>query len=224
MTTVGLMIGPLPRSLSTRRVARLLHESAPASARLVELDFTSLPHHTPQTDVPAPADALAWKRTIAGLDALIVLTPAHERSIPGSLKNALDWAGGTVAPNSLIDLPVVIGGMCDGELPRFAAIQHLRTVLQDAGARLKGQPEHVLALEPGAFDSTDLCLDEHLREEARDLVTATVGHAAHQSRARIVDADSMTDDVVTQVLAAPPGPVSPATGVPVASAVRTRLG
>lgn len=215
MTTVGVLIGPLPRSLSTRRVARLLQEVTPASARLVELDFSALPHHAPQTDVPAPADALAWKRTIAELDALIVLTPAHERSIPGCLKNALDWAGGAVAPNALIDLPVVIGGLCDGELPRFAAIQHLRTVMQDAGARMKSQPEHVLALEPGSFDAQDHCHDDHLRTEARDLLAATVGHAAHQARARIVDAASMSDDVVTEVLSAGPGPLSPASGLPV---------
>ncbi len=222
MTTLGVMIGPLPRSLSTRRVTRLLQETAAESVELKLLDFLSLPHLAPHTDVATPQAALDWKQTIGELDALVVLTPAHERSIPGSLKNALDWAGGTLAPNALIDLPVVIGGMCDGELPRFAAIQHLRTVLQDAGARLKAQPEHVLALEPGAFSEDDTCIDEFLRMEARDLLAAAVGHAAHQARARIVDADSMTDDVVTEVLSASRGPVSPVDGLPVAFTGRTQ--
>lgn len=216
MTTVGVMIGPLPRSLTTRRVGRLLREVAPRSVRLVDLDVSALPLHTPHTDVPTPAHALAWKRTVNELDGLLVLTPAHERSIPGGLKNALDWAGGAVAPNALIDLPVVIGGMCEDELPRFAAIQHLRTVLTDAGARLKGQPEHILAFDRDSFADDGACVDQDVRAEARDLLAATAGHAEHQQRARIVDAASMHDDVVSEILAAPHGPASAAEGVPIA--------
>ncbi|GIG55204.1 NADPH-dependent FMN reductase [Demequina activiva] len=226
MATIGLLLGPLPRARTTRRVARLMHEAASSSTRLVELDLTAVPHHAPYTDVPAGATALAWKRAVADLDGLLVLTPAHERSVPGALKNALDWAGGAVAPNALAGLPVVIAGVCEGQAPRFSAIQHLRAVLADSGAHLKSQPEITLTIAPDSFGEDDACGDDALTVGARELLSIAAGFVAHQSRTGIEREartlpDALEPDVlVPDILEAATGPRSAVDGVPVVDEVR----
>ncbi len=159
-------------------------DAAPEGVTVVELSPHSLPHHAPYADVPAPSGALAWKRALAELDGLVVITPTIERSIPGALKNAIDWAGGTTAPNALTGMPTAIAGVSLGSLPRFAAIQHLRTVLSDDGAVLRAQPEVVLFAAPESFAEDGTPLDEDLVTEARSLMSAAAGVAAHQRRAR----------------------------------------
>ncbi|MFV0632585.1 NADPH-dependent FMN reductase [Demequina sp.] len=224
MTTLGVLIGPLSSSRATRHVSRLLHEVVPSHVRLVELDPQGLPHHAPYTDVVPATTGVQWKRDVAQLDGLLVLTPCHERSIPGVLKNALDWAGGTVAPNALTGLPVVIAGMGCEAAARFSAIQHLRTVLTDAGAVLKSQPEMMLHVEDDSFDESGSCVDNALRGDAIELLSIAAGFVAHQTRAGIVrghlaavESSLVGDDsIVTQVLAAAPGPESPRLGVPTA--------
>ena len=221
MATIGILLGPLPRARTTRRVARLVHEAASPSTRLVELDLTAVPHHAPYTDVPAGAAALAWKRSVADLDGLLVLTPAHERSVPGALKNALDWAGGAVAPNALSGLPVVIAGVCEEQPPTFSAIQHLRTVLSDAGAQLKSQPEITLTITPDSFGEDDACKDDALMIEARELLSISAGFVAHQSRTGLErEARTLPDVLVPEVLEAATGPQSAVDGVPVPAEVR----
>ena len=238
MTTIGLLIGSMPLARTQHHLARLLSDVAPTGTTVVELDARALPQHGPYGDVPAPADALAWKRLVGAVDGLVVLTPTIERSIPGSLKNAIDWAGGTAAPNALAGMPTVISGVSMGNLPRFASIQHLRTVLSDAGAALKSQPETVLFAAPEVFDADGAPLDEELVAEARALMSAAAGLIAHERRARAAvptaasaaptaPAPALIDDTevlaervttldpVAEVLAAAPGPASPARGVPV---------
>ncbi|WP_159449217.1 NADPH-dependent FMN reductase [Demequina sp. NBRC 110055] len=184
MTTLGLLIGSLPLARTQRHLTRLLIDAAPEGVTVVELDPRSLPQHAPYADVPAPADALAWKRSLAEIDGLVVITPTIERSIPGALKNAIDWAGGATAPNALKGMPTAIAGVSLGSLPRFASIQHLRTVLTDDGAVLRAQPEVVLFAAPETFAEDGTPLDEDLVVEARRLMSAAAGVAAHQRRAR----------------------------------------
>lgn len=239
VTTLGLLIGSLPLARTQRHLTRLLMDAAPEGVTVVELDPHSLPQHAPYADVPAPADALAWKRSFADLDGLVVITPTIERSIPGALKNAIDWAGGTSAPNALHGMPTAIAGVSLGSLPRFASIQHLRTVLTDDGAVLRAQPEVVLFAAPESFAEDGTPLDEDLLGEAKRLMSAAAGVAAHQRRVREtesgevpvaatpvstagVDAPTMaidtvslrTMDPVTEVMNAAPGPASPSVGVP----------
>lgn len=216
MTTLGLLIGSLPLARTQHHLAQLLTDSAPPGVQVTVLDPHQLPHHAPYSDVPTPSAAHEWKRTLAAVDGLVVLTPTVERSIPGSLKNALDWAGGQSGINTLSGLPTVIAGVSVGTLPRFASIQHLRTVLGDAGAALKSQPETVLFAAPEAFDHAGSPVDADLVAEARDLMSAAAGLAVHERRAATARATTQTLDPVAEVMAAPPAPASPADGIRVA--------
>ncbi|WP_084038130.1 NADPH-dependent FMN reductase [Demequina sp. NBRC 110053] len=219
MTTLGLLIGTLPLARTQRHLARLLAQSAPAGTHLIELVPHDLPYHAPYSDVPAPAGAQAWRRSVAAVDGLVILTPTIERSVPGALKNALDWAGSS----TLAGMPTAIAGVSIGGLPRFAPLQHLRTVLADRNAAVRSQPETVLFAAPEAFDVDGTAIDQDLVAEARDLLSAAAGLAAHERRAQGAPASDAADGAATEVLAAiaaaGPAPASPASGVPVAPAV-----
>lgn len=218
MTTLGLIVGSLPLSRTQRHVARLLAEVAPRGTRVVELIPRGLPDHAPYSDVPAPSGALAWHRSVASVDGLVVLTPTVERSIPGSLKHAIDWAGSTTGPSAWVGTPTVIAGVSVGNLPRFAPIQHLRSVLTEKGAALRSQPETVLFAAPESFSPTGEALDPDLVDEARALISAAAGITAHQRRAGAVSLASASTEVdpVAAIAAAGPAPASPQTGIPMA--------
>ncbi|WP_159448400.1 NADPH-dependent FMN reductase [Demequina sp. NBRC 110052] len=205
MARFGLMIGPLTESRTTRRLATLVHRLMPAGHELVELMYGDLPHHSPYSDVPAPSDGLAWRRSVAELDALIVITSSHTRSIPGTLKNALDWAGADGSSRELDGKPVAIAGAAIDEPGAFASLTHLRTVLSDAGARLMGQPEHMFTVLDGSLDDDGTCTDPVLFGAAEEFLAGAVGHAVHQLRA------SGSLPVVS-------APESPAVGIPLAAA------
>lgn len=212
MTTLGLLIGSMPLARTQHHLVRLLTDAAPDHTTVVPLDAQRLPHHAPYADVPVPTAAHDWRRSIAELDGIVVLAPTVERSIPGALKNAIDWAGGTGGPSALDGMPTIIAGVSVGPLPRFASLQHLRTVLGDQGAALRSQPETVLFATPEAFDDSGTAVDPDLITEARDLMSAAAGLTVHVRR---TDAVASTMDPVAEVLTAGPAPVSPAEGIPV---------
>lgn len=215
MTTLGLMLGSLPLARTQRHLARLLADVAPANTRVIELMPHDLPHHAPYADVPAPAGALEWRREISSVDGLIVVTPTRDRSIPGSLKSAIDWAGDSSGSSALTGMPTVIAGVSVGDLPRFASLQHLRTVLGDKGAVLRSQPETVLFASNESFDAEGLPVDQDLVAEARELISAAAGVAAHQRRAQTATTGEVVlpgTDPIAAVAAAGPAPASPPTG------------
>ncbi|WP_062307881.1 NADPH-dependent FMN reductase [Demequina subtropica] len=211
MPTIGLLLGQLPQARSTRLLSSLLHRAAPRGTTLVELTPQALPMHPPYTDAPMPSSGAAWKCALAGVDGLIVVTPSHERSIPGTLKHALDWAASS--PSPLAGMPVMIAGVARPGEGLFSPVTHLRTVLMDAGAEVAGQPERSLAMDPAAFGEAGECSDAALWQQAAELVADAAGFTVHVRRARA----AVPSTPVPAIDAAGPAPRSPEVGVPLAT-------
>ena len=228
MPVIGLLLGQLPEARTTRLLSTLLHTVAPRGTTVVELTASDLPLHAPYTDAPLPSAGIALKRAIDEVDGVLVLTPTHERSIPGALKHAIDWA--TASPSSLVGRPVAIAGAAAPRAGYFAALTHLRTVLKDAGAMVMGQPEHVLSVDAASFDEHGTCVDVELETQAKELLAAVAGFVVHQARASLAAGEPPTtpatpltpahgltlpSDPVAAVLAErAPGPPSPTVGIP----------
>ncbi len=200
MPVIGLLLGQLPHARTARQLASMLHAAAPSGTTLIEISPAELPFHAPYADAPAPAGAIAFKRAIAEVDGLIIVTPSHERSIPGALKHAIDWAG--ASPSSLADKPVVIAGASAPRSGYFAALQHLRTVLNDAGARLMGQPERTLPVAPHCFGGSGRCVDAELDSQVHELMSAAAGYIAHLTREAAVTAESPLADAAPRLTTA----------------------
>src|SRR2546429_2660318 len=131
---------------------------------------------------PAPAAVAALRAAIAGADALLVATPEYNSSIPGQLKNALDWVSRPLAKNPLRGKPVAVVGASTGAFGAVWSQAELRKVLAAMGARV---------LEGGVavghaqtrFEGDHL-VDTELREQLAEVVSALASETAARAATR----------------------------------------
>ena len=108
MTTykVGYFVGSLATASINRLLAKALVRLAPPELHLTEIAFRDLPLYSYDYDPDFPAVARTFKQAIADADAVLFVTPEYNRSIPGGLKNAIDWASRPWGTNSFARKPV----------------------------------------------------------------------------------------------------------------------
>ena len=155
--------GSVRRDSHNARLLRHIAERAPAGVE-VELwqGLKSIPPYDEDDDVePAPAAVAELRRAIADADGLVIATPEYNSSIPGVLKNAIDWASRPRAATPLQNKPVAVVGASTGRFGAVWAQAELRKVLASAGARvvdgeLAVPMAHTAFGPDGALASADL--------------------------------------------------------------------
>ncbi len=157
--TIGYIVGSISSTSINRRLARALERLAPEGTRLVEIPLAELPFYSVDYDGDFPQVARDFKKAIEDADGILIVTPEYSRSIPGVLKNALDWACRPGGKNSFSGKPVAIAGTSGGPIGTAAAQQHLRAILGHLNAVTLGQPEVFLQMTPG------LVLDDEVTNE-----------------------------------------------------------
>jgi len=149
---------------------------APAAARVVVHDaLTAVPPYSEDDDVePAPHAVAVLRAAIADADALLFATPEYNASVPGQLKNAIDWASRPYPDNVLRGKPAAVVGASTGIFGAVWAQAELRKILQTAGASVL---DHDFAITTGrdAFDDELRLVDA----EARAQLRAIVGELTH---------------------------------------------
>src|SRR5258705_10550592 len=103
--TVGYLIGSLAAGSINRTLSKALIRLAPPELEFVEIPIKDLPLYSYDYDAAYPAEGRALKDAIAAVDAVLFVTPEYNRSIPGGLKNAIDWASRPPGDNSLAHKP-----------------------------------------------------------------------------------------------------------------------
>ena len=174
--------GSLRRDSWNRKALEAAARLMPPGVRL-ELydDLRSLPPYDQDDDrEPAAAAVQRLRDAIATADALLVATPEYNGSVPGPLKNALDWASRPFPENCLRDKPVAVmagspspfgGAWANGDLRRILGICGARVVDQEVA--LAHLPERFTPdgmLEPGAADELRELLAELVREAEHDRI------------------------------------------------------
>ena len=89
---IGYFVGSLSSKSINRILSKALIRLAPHDLEFNEIPIGNLPLYSPDYDEDYPPEATALKEVIAGSDAVLFVTPEYNRSIPGALKNAIDWA------------------------------------------------------------------------------------------------------------------------------------
>jgi chromate reductase, NAD(P)H dehydrogenase (quinone) len=139
-----------------------------------------IPPYDEDDDVdPAPPAVAAFRAALAGADAVLFSTPEYNSSIPGQLKNALDWASRPYATNVLRNLPVAVVGASTGAFGAVWAQAELRKVLAAAGARVV-DGEVILGHAHHKMDERGALIDD----EARDQLVAVLSDLAGAVHAR----------------------------------------
>jgi chromate reductase, NAD(P)H dehydrogenase (quinone) len=147
--TVGYFVGSLATASINRRLAKALTKLAPPSLRFTEISFKDLPLYSYDYDADFPAVARAFKDALRSVDALLFVTPEYNRSIPGGLKNAIDWASRPYGTNSFTHKPSAVIGTSPGAIGTAIAQQSLRSVLGFCNSPQMNAPEAYIQFTPG---------------------------------------------------------------------------
>jgi len=150
----------------------------PADAILVEHDGLSLvPPYVESADVAPPPPAVAALRgALACADAVLFSTPEYNSSIPGQLKNALDWASRPFPENALRGTPVAVVGASTGMFGAVWAQAELRKVLRTMGAQVIDR-ELPVPFAHERFDDAGRLVDRDLADELADVLSSLVARA-----------------------------------------------
>jgi len=165
--TVGYFVGSLSSKSINRVLSRALIRVAPDDLEFVEIPIGALPLYSQDFDADFPPEARALKDAIAAVQALLFVTPEYNRSIPGALKNAIDWASRPWGQNSFHHVPIAVIGASIGRIGTAIGQQSLRAVLSFCNARQMTAPEAYIHFDPEIFLSdgtvTNTSTEEFLR-------------------------------------------------------------
>lgn len=157
--TVGYVVGSLSSTSINRLLAQALARLAPPTLRLLEIPIRDLPLYSQDYDADFPPVARVFKAAIADSDAVLFVTPEYNRSIPGALKNAIDWASRPWGQNAFARKPSGIIGASPGALGTALAQSHLRGVLCFCNSPLMNTVEAYVQFKPGLITADGTVTD-----------------------------------------------------------------
>jgi chromate reductase len=165
--TVGYLIGSLSEKSINRTLAKALIRLAPDSLAFEEIPIRDLPLYNRDLDADYPPEGRALKEAIERVDAVLFITPEYNRDMPGSLKNAIDWASRPWGTNSFNHKPSAVIGASPGKIGTAMAQQSLRAVLSFCNSPQMSAPEAYIQFLPGVFSEDgavgDASTEEFLR-------------------------------------------------------------
>ena len=157
---VGYFVGSLAKASINRKLALALVRLAPKELELAEIPIKHLPLYSYDYDADFPVVARAFKQAIASIDAMLFVTPEYNRSIPGALKNAIDWGSRPAGKNSFARKPSAIIGTSPGALATAIAQQHLRTILNSCNSPQMIAPEAYIRITRGLITDDGVVTNE----------------------------------------------------------------
>lgn len=172
---IGVIVGSIAASSINRRLARALMALAPESLECAFIEIDRLPLYDRDRDDAFPEEATALKQAIEGSDGLIIVTPEYNRSIPGTLKNAIDWASRPGGSNSLTRVPVGVVGTSPSAIGTAVGQQHLKSILSYCNAPLMNEIEAFIQYPDGLVDDDDRITVESTRDFLADWMRAYDG-------------------------------------------------
>ena len=145
---VGYLIGSRAAGSINRKLAKALVKLAPTDLVMTEIDYGALPIYSYDYDADYPPEGRAFKEALAKVDAMLFVTPEYNRSIPGGLKNAIDWGSRPWGQNSFSGKPSAIIGTSPGSIGTAVGQQHLRSILAFCNSPLMNALEAYIQFTP----------------------------------------------------------------------------
>jgi chromate reductase len=168
---VGYIVGSLSSNSINRLLANALVKLAPEYMEFSEIEFGDLPLYTPDYDADYPDVAKRFKQSLAEVHAVLFVTPEYNRSIPGGLKNAIDWASRPYGENSFSRKPSAIIGASPGAIGTAIAQQSLRSVLSYCNSPQMNAIEAYIQFKPGMISDQGEVTDERTRDFLQKFVS-----------------------------------------------------
>ena len=168
---VGYLVGSLAKASINRLLAAALVRLAPEELEMSEIPFKDLPIYSYDYDADFPPAARAFKKAIADVDAILFVTPEFNRSIPGGLKNAIDWASRPWGQNSFSHKPSGVIGTSPGAIGTALAQSQLRGVLCYCNSPLMNTVEAHIHFKPGLITEDGQVTEEQTADFLRNYMS-----------------------------------------------------
>ena len=146
---IAVFVGSLREGSFNRQLARALERLGEDRLEFDHVDIGSLPFYNQDFDGDYPQEGIALKAQVRAADAVLFVTPEYNRSIPGALKNAIDWASRPWGKNSFARKPSGVIGTSPGAIGTAVAQQQLRGVLCFCNSPLMNAPEAYIQFKEG---------------------------------------------------------------------------
>lgn len=158
MTTIAVFVGSLQKNSFNKKLASNLEALLPAGTTFDYVDINvPLFNQDLETDYPLAAQKI--KDSIEAADGVLFVTPEYNRSLPGVLKNAIDWASRPWGTNSFNGKPIGIVGASPSPVGTAVAQSDLRHIVGFLNGKLMGQPELYLASAHQHFDESGAIIE-----------------------------------------------------------------
>jgi len=166
--------GSIRQQSYNRAALRAAAELLPQDTQLDVFDLAGLPGFSEDQEKNPPAQVVELKQRIRAADAILIATPEYNYSIPGVLKNAIDWASRPYGDSAWGGKPVAVMGVSVGKLGTARAQYHLRQVFVFLDMYPLNKPEVMIGPAAEAFDSAGQLKDDKTREHIRKQLEALV--------------------------------------------------
>jgi chromate reductase len=182
---LGVIVGSNRKESINRKLAQALIKLGGNAfdAKIIQID--DLPMYNQDLEQPSPAPVARFKSEVEASDALLFVTPEHNRSMPAVLKNAIDWGARPYGKTSWPGKPVAITGTSGGAISSAIAQQHLKAVLANQGLHVMGGEAYLL-FKPELLNADNDVTDENVRKFLKtfiDQFSAFAGKFAPQKAA-----------------------------------------
>src|SRR6516225_2611817 len=161
---IAVVVGSLRKDSFNRQLAHAVTSLAPADFTFEYVDIGVLPLYSQEYDADYPEVARRLKQQIESVDGLLFVTPEYNRSMPGVLKNALDWGSRPWGTNSWRGKPGAVLGTSLGATGTALAQQHLRNVLAYLDVATMGQPEVFIKHDPAVINEKGEIVNDRTRK------------------------------------------------------------
>ena len=162
--------GSLRQSSYNRGLLRAAVELAPADSKIEVFELDDLPGFNQDLEQAPPPRVAEFKRKIRDADAILFVTPEYNYSVPGVLKNAIDWASRPYGDNAWNGKPAAIMGASIGGIATARAQYHLRQMMVFLNMFPVNQPEVMVANASEKFDEQGNLIDDTAKDFIRQLL------------------------------------------------------
>lgn len=168
------IVGSLRKGSYNRLALKTAQDLVPEGAVLDLIELHGIPIYDQDNEMAPPEIVLEFKRRILTADAILFATPEYNYSIPGGLKNAIDWASRPYGESAWLGKPAAIMGASVGSLGTSRAQYHLRQILVAQNMPVVNQPEVMIANASQCFDQSGKLTNEATRQFIQKLLAELV--------------------------------------------------
>jgi chromate reductase, NAD(P)H dehydrogenase (quinone) len=177
--------GSLRRGSYNRAALRTARQLVPDGAELEIFELDGIPGFNQDDEGQPPAKVADLKDRVRAADAILFVTPEYNYSIPGVLKNAIDWASRPYGDSAWAGKPVAVMGASIGALGTARAQYHLRQVFVFLNMYALNQPEVMIANAMERFDADGNLVDEKAKDLIRQLLQGLVAWTRQLRKGRV---------------------------------------